>query len=1692
MSSQPTEIPDADVNRLTELYDSGQYIQAYEHARRFGPMELWLGTSARLIGGRLATLLGAPRLGRRIHLQAYRHDPTHPEARYYFVWAMLGFRGPLAAWRVLEDFGDLADVEPETRADLFALRSRAACLLRDFETAGVWLAEAEKLVPARPWLAVERSFLLQNEDRYEDAMASARQSLQLRAWYRPGVQSVALGLQLLGRSEEAMQFLQEADRCLECGSVVAQLASLQVEAGRYAEARKSWGRYADLSPMIENELVEWLASRRCDAAYLDGDFNAAVEFARLANHPLYHKMAERLPGVTEKGRVQLSVGFVRQHHMTCVPATLSAISRFWKMPVEHLAVAEAICYDGTPAHSERYWAEQEGWTTREFKVTWESAVALIDCGVPFTLTTVEPGNSHLQAVVGYDKHRGSLIIRDPYFHELQEFHAENTVERYRASGPRGMALVPRSQAGLLKALVLPEADLYDSFYGVERALSAHDRNAAVPFLDRMNRAAADCRLTLNARRSLAAYDANQTETLAIVEKLIEQFPDDANLQLSKVSCLRNLARRDERVAWLKEICDRKISDPLLWQEYAWELSADARQHGVAIRWLRRTLRFRPTQSSTLYLLGNLLWMQRDFARATGLYRFAACLDDKREDFARAYFSAARHLKLTAMALGFLTDRFRRSGKLSSLPAMTLFWAHSQLDQMNSAFLVLESAMELRPHDADLRLFAADAHARYGNFQRGESLLREAEGRSRRAFWLRTAAGLSGFSGDPKRALALWRELLDAEPLAIDVNRAVAQHLAEAEGRVAALKHLEQVCARFPHHFALHQLWNEWLREDGGAATEPVVRKLIEINPADAWARRELALALAGLSRNAEALTEADLAIQLEPNNTFAYSTRAWVQRQTGDVAGAQSDYRRAITLSVDNDNAINGLLEVSDSLASRREAVNFIERELIRQVVFGDGLLAYRDVARSVVSPEELLASLRLAHRERPDLWHAWSALVQQLTGMRLLDEALDLATEATGRFPLLPRTWIDLSKVHRARLDRQKEIEALEEALEINPGWGFAARELALALERSGGLAQARGVLERAVARSPLDAFNHGCLADVVWKLGEKKTAVDLLQHALRLNPDYDWCWRTLREWSKEISDLELPVRMARDLTVHRAGETRSWMKLAGTLERPEDLGERLAALDRAQSLSPRSEETHDLRAVVLAEAGRFDEAAEACRSPVWGGEVPTSLRARAAWIWARRGKITEAIRGMRGALVENPGLYWAWRELAEWLWSEGAYQESLEAAQKMAWLDPLSAVPLVYVGDVKLRLGDRAGAKADFRRALELEPQYAYAGLSLFDCELEDDELTEAQKTLNRLRDHASPELMLMREARLASRQANVSEALRALRALCLWKGHNPWTLHTAMEVMVQMGWDREVDRLLDEVVDLPDANAEVGSLWVARRAARNRWWCQRKLDQLKARGEIGRRAIITYIEQLGEHCQSLRARRDVFGPVRCRLLLRLLLRKHRDWIRTDDLAWGKLGYTLISFGSHRETVNWLGDWHGRKGAEPWMLHNLVLALHQRGLDASAGEVVRHVAGLPGREPTIIRCRLWAAIEEALGERTASANELVLDLQPEKLDDHDRKLHSLVTVLLEFQPADQSRRPFTKIHRKKLGEFLLANQHNRSMRRVFHRSVRLISRRSKNWWPLLWGYSRRYRSILFMVAVAIGVFAAYWRALR
>jgi tetratricopeptide (TPR) repeat protein len=857
----------AELLEVRDLYCRGLYLQAYHRAQQIGPLAQWRGAAGRVLAGRLAGNLGAWRLGYLLHGLAWREEPADPEARYYCARFVLSRRGPWAAWCFLQESGGLPAAPGEVHADWLALHATVLAQMRDFDTAEAWLERAEQACPQRAWIYVERSGLLEAEDRYVEALAAARRALELQRWYRPAVQAVAHLLQLLDRDGEALALLSEGMECLECGPLGMQLAGLQAELGRYAEAQRTWARVRELSPMADKHLTRWLAARSADAAYYAGDFAEAVTWARQVGQPYYDKLAERLGDQPGDGRrIQLQVPFVRQHHQTCAPATLAALSNFWQMPADHLEVAAAICYDGTPDHRERAWAEEHGWVVQQFTATWESTLALIDRGLPFALTVTYPSNAHQQAVIGYDSRCRAFIYRDPYMRYSGEYQADSFLEDQRSTGPLGMVLVPLDRGHLLERVVLPDAALYDRVYQLRRALEVHDRPAAEAALRALEQEAPGHRLTFLARRLLAGYDDDQTELLRAVDALLELFPDDGVLLLGKLACLQHLGRREERLEVLKRASERKEANPVFWRHYARELSADARDSHSAARWLRRALRAQPADSGNLSQLANLLWEQGQWEKAFELYRFAACLGDKDEGSARSYFLAARHIKQVDATLEFLRKRFARFAAQSSQPACTLFWAYSLQERMLEAFAVLDQAIALRPDDGELRLFAAGAHSDHGQFAQALALLAQGQGKAPRTTWLRSAARLASAQGELRTALEHWRGVLTIEPLALDAHRAAVVLLVETESGAAALAHLRQACERFPHNYPLVQLLIEWLRDEEPAVREAATREMIAIHPADAWARRELASLLSHQGRHEEAFAELEIARSLEPTS----------------------------------------------------------------------------------------------------------------------------------------------------------------------------------------------------------------------------------------------------------------------------------------------------------------------------------------------------------------------------------------------------------------------------------------------------------------------------------------------------------------------------------------------------------------------------------------------------------------------------------------------------------------------------------------------------------------------------------------------------------------------------------------------------------------------------------------------------------
>ena len=1636
--------PDSVLKKVRELYANGLTVDAVSCAQSFAPLAVWRGAPACVIAARMAANSGAPRLAAHLVVRAFRTDSHFPEAAAFYGYELWSRRGPLAAWC----FGESL-VLPEPSAEILALRGMAAAELRDFSTAEKLISSAVKVSPSDPWIHLQRAVLLEKQDRVEEALAAADEAMRCAPvpWYRPAVQIRAELYQLLDRDDEAIRILREADLHIQNAPVAAQLYSLLSENNRWEEAWAVLDRFENLAVLLEPEVRnKWLVPQRSRAAYHLGRYDEASRLASGIDDAFHRRFARNLALSNRPLRICLKVTFVRQHFKTCAPATLAALGTYWKLPTEHLKLAEAICYDGTPLHTQRTWAESHGWHVREFRLTMDAATALLEKNIPFAVSTVDPGSAHMMAVIGCDRLRGTLLFRDPGQPYVIEMDAEEFLERYRPFGPHAVVFIPSDQAALLDGLEFPDAAAYYCYHAFSAALARHDHAAARRTIADMEDAFSDHDLTWMARLDLGIYEGNQGEQRRCLERMLERYPHSAAWRLRRLACCES---RMEQFEVLNEACADAVADPALLVERARLWAGDARFLDRARRDLKRTYgRF--MGSGTISAMADISWESGAFDQAVEAYRFAACLEAFREDLFQRWFTACRRTGLTHEAMTYLEDRFTRYALRSEQPALTLAWAWNEIDQPDRARDVLEQSMRLRPDDGGLLLRSAQLFARMGDEKRAENRLAEASGRVRKNDWLRVAAEIAENNFRTEDMLRYAGELIAIEPLALDAHGATARALARLKGPQEAQTYLAGVCADHPRHYGLARLRAEWTRNEALPTAEESLLTLLRIEPSDAWSYRELALIYLRQNKLTEALRQADEAERIEPRNTYSYSVRGRVLLAAGKKDEAVALYRRAIGLSVDNTDAAEMLIANASTDQERRERLAYIESELIRQVVTGDGVLMFHNLARPLLNPQALLDSARQAKEARSDLWHTWVGLARQLSHLGVYDEALKVAEEAVRRFPYIPLLWLELSSIRRWRKEPEAEIEAAGCAFDMNPSYTLAAVMLADALERNGSFDRARGVLERAIAHAPHDAPLRARYAALVKRV-DPETAFAALERALRLSPDLDAAWRLYRDMANETSQTERVADFARTLCRERPGEYRTWLTLARLLQGGKSVPEQIEAIDRAMALAPSVLKIRDLKAELLTEAGRFEEAIQVCRE----GETACTgdvfmLQGRRAWIESQRNRIEDAIFMMQKVLERNAGYTWGWLCLTTWLAEVNRLERAMSATREIIRLLPHASWPLVRLAWLYSCQGMRRDAITTCRDALSISPDDEGAIEGLFELAVAEGLFEDARYAVDLMLLHHPGGKARALQIKLWLRQKKNAEARREFAALC--RSHDVDDQTVAQVTVAFKKYGRFFDALgiLREAVH-DDCHPSVGKVYIKELVGLKKPGRLLKAF-LKMPSPAAESAVPILVEGLTKENQQ-------------RLLRRIV--QHRGWsIRRDDAAWDAVAYAMSFFKRTRDLVAWMNDWKKRQTMRSGTLFNYCLALRNLDRRVEAEDVIRYARARWERLPQINDLNLFLAIEEALTGEPARALALLETSNPRADVPYDRMMKAMVKTLAAFRAAPEWERRGSAGYRGLSLQFTMRAlvRANPDVRRTFIRAALVVTRQGGGVKARLW----------------------------
>jgi tetratricopeptide (TPR) repeat protein len=1506
-----------------ELARSGQVVTAHRRLAQAGWLDQPLahGAEVALVVGGVLRGTGAPRRARWLALRTWRRHRRDAQAAIRCAFE-LGDPGALAALDFMDGIGDdvVAAWSAEARADWACARALHLAALRDFATAErVWRAAEALHVDELTW------FVRAAIDRARDRTDAALEAVERARAAAPGhVLAIELGAELLTRArrfDEARALLLDAAARTESGSVRFALAARHREAGALDDALACVEAAAAAMPGMERDVHDRIVRTLGYVHHLRGDDARAAYWLRRGGDDAAAARLERADASDVRARrVVLAVPCVPQHHQTCVPATLTSLAEFHGAAADHVEIAEQICHDGTTRFSERRWVEANGFAARELTLTWDVAVALIDAGLPFSLTTVFPLAGHAQAIAGYDARWRTLVSRDPSSTTLVELEWDALERSQQAFGLRAMVIAPAARRAELAALALPDAALHDALHAVEAALEAHDRPAAAAACAGLVAEAPDHPLAWAARRALADYDGDARALAELAAERVARFPDSLAARAQQLGALRDVGTLAEQRAVVEGLLAEAAAYPPIAAVCAVALAQDAADEARAAALARRAARVTPPPALALRLLSSLTWMRGDRRRAATLARYASCLAIGDDAAAVAYAQLAA---LTGDGADAIDHLEARVAALAAAPAAAVAALCDALDaagRPGDAAAALARARASRPDDGALHLLAVQRARLAGDLDGAAAALAAARGRSHAGVWRASAAELALCRGAFDEALASWREQVEAMPLDVDSQRAHARERVRRGEVAAATAHLRAVVAAHPNHRGLGDLWLEHLSAHDAGAYEAALADELARRPERVGVRAALAQARA--ARGDVAGARAVLAdAGARGHRVELRIAAAAVHADAGDAAAA----RRALLEVLDDEPDAHGALARLASLIGDADTaaavIARLDAAVARHGSAGAGVEALADLLVQWRPTAEALGALGALRARWPRVWAVWrhEVALQLVAGAH--DAADALCAAAVGAHAHEPGAWLAWASVHAARGAHAAQVEAAERAVALAPGAAEPVRALARACLAAGDRARARALAERAAALEPWHPLSHAAHAAVLDQLGDRAAAAAAARRAVELDPEWPVAWSLLVTYAG-ASDA---VAAARDVVARRPRAVEPRL----VLERHDatlGLERRLALLDEVVAIAPALAAAHDRRAELLARARRWDEALAACRPAAWGEAPPVELRGRAAWVRRRRGEDDdqeEAVDELIAAIAGHPRYDWGVHEVMRWAAED---QATLAYAKRVAAAAPGSALAQAWLGEAQREVRAFDQAEASFRRALALDAREQLARLGLFDTLAARGRLGEAAPLLDGL-DEDNP-WVKSRQVHLAAATGRAAEAATTLGALLRIDD----AAAPIDEAITSMEQHRAADvayRALSDALVEPGATTAVGQVWWHRVGSRR--LRSFRLERIAMMGEssAGRWCSQTYLAEVRH--------------LGVQSFVGQLLGSYRALRRTGAL-WSATARALFDAGLVRLARWWTRDWD-RRDVPGWALQIAALARVATGRGGGGG---------------------------------------------------------------------------------------------------------------------------------------------------
>jgi arylsulfatase A-like enzyme/Flp pilus assembly protein TadD len=431
---------------------------------------------------------------------------------------------------------------------------------------------------------------------------------------------------------------------------------------------------------------------------------------------------------------------------------------------------------------------------------------------------------------------------------------------------------------------------------------------------------------------------------------------------------------------------------------------------------------------------------------------------------------------------------------------------------------------------------------------------------------------------------------------------------------------------------------ERLQALGYLGTE-VTPRLEPPDPRDlitAHVHTERARGLASLGRADEALTELDVMLDLDPQNTSALHLQAQLLTQLRRPDEARRVLEHLLTLDPDSAQTYRQLAQLEMIGANPAKALELARMGAGKRGAFDELAVIEASALIALGRPQDAAGLLDRRLESRPDAADLLAARAGLWVAAGDLDAGERLLREAVGVDALHLRSRLALAELLDRRGDSAEAIRLLEDLLKIDPSH-------AEALGRIGSMLlddpeSARAYLEEAVRLEPHRQQNLLRLGVCYVRIGDHRRAEATLRRALELAPEDPDALSNLSvalTVQRRYREAEEALRRALEVRP-RFAEARNNLALCLMYQNRLEEAERevRAALD----LYPEMRDARLTLSSIVSEAGRHGEAVTVLEQLRSEDPDDPELGARLGIALEAAGRPADALPVLRAAVVDYP----------------------------------------------------------------------------------------------------------------------------------------------------------------------------------------------------------------------------------------------------------------------------------------------------------------------------------------------------------------------------------------------------------------------------------------------------------------------